>query len=69
VVATRRAPTADLPLTPAAEAFAADLARRAYEVALRHGIAGPFTDLELALWRELREVVGGQAVACRGDAA
>ncbi|HYH67732.1 MAG TPA: hypothetical protein VD866_23750 [Urbifossiella sp.] len=68
-MAARRAPTADRVLTPAAEAFAADLARRAYEVALRHGIAGPFADLELALWREFREVVGGQAGACRGDAA
>ncbi len=69
MVAARRAPTADLPLTPAAEAFAAELARAAYEVALRYGIAGPFADLELALWRELRDVVRDRPVGCRGDAA
>jgi hypothetical protein len=46
-----------LALAPEAEAYAADLARIAYEVALRHGITGPFTDLELSLWREIREVV------------
>lgn len=69
MVAARRAPTPDLPLTPAGEAFAADLARAAYEVALRHGIAGPFADLELALWRELRDVVRDRAVGCCGDAA
>ncbi len=44
-------------LAPEAEAYAADLARAAYEVALRHGITGPFADLELSLWREIREVV------------
>jgi hypothetical protein len=44
-------------LAPEAEAYAADLARAAYEVALRHGITGPFADLELTLWREIREVV------------
>jgi hypothetical protein len=69
VVAARRAPTSDLPLPPAAEAFAADLARAAYEVALRHGIAGPFADLELALWRELRDVVRDRPAGCCGDAA
>jgi hypothetical protein len=44
-------------LAPEAEAYAADLARAAYEVALRHGISGPFADLELSLWREMREIV------------
>lgn len=44
-------------LAPEAEAYAADLTRAAYEVALRHGIIGPFADLELSLWREIREVV------------
>ena len=44
-------------LAPEAEAYAADLARAAYDVALRHGISGPFADLELSLWREIREVV------------
>jgi hypothetical protein len=69
VVAARRAPTPALPLTPAAEAFVADLARAAYDVALRHGITGPFADLELALWRELRDVVRERPAGCRGDAA
>lgn len=67
VVAARRAPT--VALTPAAEAYAADLARAAYEVALRHGIAGSFADLELALWREMRAVVRERPAACPGDAA
>ncbi|MBN9516974.1 hypothetical protein J0H58_00415 [bacterium] len=67
MVAARRAPTPDL--TPAAESYAADLARAAYEVVLRHGISGPFADLELALWREMREVVRERPAACRGDAA
>jgi len=39
------------------EAFAARLASAAYAVALRHGVRGSFADLELDLWRELREVV------------
>jgi hypothetical protein len=46
-----------LPLDPDAEAFAARLARAAYVVALRHGVRGAFPDLELGLWKELREVV------------
>jgi hypothetical protein len=61
VVATVRR-TVFTDLGPEAEAFAARLARVAYEVALRHGITGPFTDLELALWREVREVVRGRDV-------
>jgi hypothetical protein len=69
VVAARRAPTVAPDLTPAAEAFVADLARAAYDVALRHGITGPFADLELALWRELRAVVCEQPAGCCGDAA
>lgn len=67
MVAARRAPTPTL--SPAAESYAADLARAAYEVALRHGIAGSFADLELALWREMREVVRERPAACSGDAA
>lgn len=66
MVAARRAPTPAL--TPAAEAFVAALARAAYDVALRHGITGPFADLELALWRELREVVLGRPAGCLGEA-
>ncbi|MFO0801065.1 MAG: hypothetical protein U0804_26660 [Gemmataceae bacterium] len=68
-MAARRAPSPDPVLTPAAEAFVADLARAAYDVALRHGITGPFADLELALWRELRDVVRDRPVGCRGGAA
>ncbi len=73
MVAARRAPSFDPALSdvlaPATEAFAADLARAAYEVALRHGITGPFADLELALWREMRAVVRERSAACCGDAA
>ncbi len=57
------ADTAPPRLDADAEAFAARLARAAYEVALRHGIKGPFTDLELALWRAVRAEVGGRAGA------
>ncbi|MBY0523839.1 MAG: hypothetical protein K2R98_10600 [Gemmataceae bacterium] len=33
------------------------LTRATYEVALEQGIIGPFLELELALWTELRQVV------------
>ena len=60
-------------LAPEAEAYAADLARAAYEVALRHGITGPFADLELSLWRKIREVVrdhdGNSCLLAAGDSA
>ncbi|WP_171475746.1 hypothetical protein [Frigoriglobus tundricola] len=42
-----------------AESLAARLTRAAYEVALRHGPDRPFTELELALWREIRAIVLG----------
>jgi hypothetical protein len=57
MVATNWNHEPDAPLDPEVEAFAARLTRAAYEVALRHGITGPFADLELDLWHELREVV------------
>ena len=38
------------------EGLVARLSRAAYDVALRHDPRRPFTDLELALWRELRAV-------------
>jgi len=60
MVATNRNYEPDGPLDPEVEAFAARLTRTAYEVALRHGITGPFADLELDLWHELREVVRGR---------
>jgi hypothetical protein len=37
--------------------FAADLARGAYRIALRHGTGGAWLDLELELWRVLTEMV------------
>ena len=40
-----------------AEHLLAELAEAAYGVALRHGIKGPFIDVELELWRELRSVL------------
>jgi len=40
-----------------AEELVAELAQAAYRVALRHGIKGPFIDVELDLWRELRRVL------------
>ncbi len=40
-----------------AEELLAELAAAAYGVALRHGIKGPFIDVELDLWRELRVVL------------
>ncbi len=40
-----------------AEAFVARLSRAAYEEALKQGISGPFAELELAIWRQIREVV------------
>jgi hypothetical protein len=40
-----------------AEELLAELAAAAYGVALRHGIKGPFIDVELDLWRELRGVL------------
>jgi hypothetical protein len=51
-------------LTPTNEALVARLTRTAYDVALQHSPDRPFTELELALWRELRAVIqaaGGAA--------
>jgi hypothetical protein len=39
------------------EQLLAELASAAYQVALRHGLKGPFIDVELDLWRELRAVL------------
>jgi hypothetical protein len=44
-------------LNTEAEAFVARLSRAAYEEALKRGINGPFADLELAIWQQVREVV------------
>ena len=40
-----------------AEDLLAELTTTAYRVALRHGFKGPFIDVELELWRELRNVL------------
>jgi hypothetical protein len=45
---------------PDEEDLLAELAAAAYGVALRHGIKGPFIDVELELWRELRDVLKRQ---------
>lgn len=38
------------------EELVAQLARAAYLVALKHGVRGPFIDVELELWSELQRV-------------
>ena len=40
-----------------AELLLAELTEAAYGVALRHGLKGPFLDVELDLWRALRRVL------------
>lgn len=50
------------------QAFAADLASAAYAVALRHGPAASWVDLELDLWRALIQAVrkwDGEPCRCR----
>lgn len=44
------------------EAYLARLTTAAYEAALRHGIRGSFADLELSLWRALRDAVLDEVV-------
>jgi hypothetical protein len=46
-----------------AEGLLAELTEAAYRVALRHGLKGPFVDVELDLWRELRRVLGDRGEA------
>lgn len=38
------------------EELVARMARAAYLVALKHGVRGPFIDVELELWSELQRV-------------
>ena len=45
--------------------FAAELTRAAYYVALRHGTAGTWLDLELDLWRALADTVKQQFASGR----
>lgn len=49
-------PISEKRLSSKDEALIARLTRAAYDVALRHASDQPFTDLELALWHELRAV-------------
>ncbi|HTU20500.1 MAG TPA: hypothetical protein VMG10_20720 [Gemmataceae bacterium] len=49
--------TATARSTPPTEDLLAELTQVAYGVVLRHGIKGPFIDVELELWRELRRVL------------
>jgi hypothetical protein len=50
------------------EQLVAELAAAAYGVALRHGLKGPFIDVELDLWRALREVLGDRPSGGRAAA-
>jgi hypothetical protein len=47
----------NLKSVPVDEDFLAELTEAAYGVALRHGLKGPFINVELELWRELRAVL------------
>lgn len=49
--------TVNLESASITEELLAELAAAAYGVALRHGLKGPFIDVELDLWRELRVVL------------
>jgi hypothetical protein len=51
-VAPTLEPIAEQYLDPVAEDFAARLTLTAYDVALRQGFKGRFTDLQSALWGE-----------------
>jgi hypothetical protein len=53
-------------IQPEDEDLAARLAAAAYRVALQHGLRGPFIDVELDLWRELRAVItaSGESEQC-----
>jgi hypothetical protein len=55
------APRTDIPV--AGEELLARLTTTAYSVALRHGLNAPFIDVELTLWRELRQVLAEELSA------
>ncbi len=55
--------TANVESVSVDEDLLAELATAAYRVALRHGFNGPFIDVELDLWRELRGVLEQQEEA------
>jgi hypothetical protein len=48
---------------PPPDDFVAELAEAAYQVVLRHGLRGPFLDVELELWGALREAFARALVA------
>jgi hypothetical protein len=47
-------------VTSTGEDLLARLTAAAYSVALRHGLKAPFIEVELALWRELRDVLADE---------
>jgi len=49
------------------EALLARLATTAYQVALKHGIRGPFAQPELEMWRELRSAWEDASEHAEGD--
>ena len=53
-------PAAGVSQPALSEEVIAELAAAAYRVALRHGLRGPFIDVELDLWRELRAALGAE---------
>jgi hypothetical protein len=55
----------DVLLTSKTDALVARLTRAAYDVALHHTPDQPFTELELALWRELRAVFEAEGGVCQ----
>jgi hypothetical protein len=52
-------PTNPFSPNPDIEALAAQLASAAYRVVLEGGLRAPFIDIELGLWRELRNALRG----------
>jgi len=52
-----------LQLDPSVEEFLAELTDAAYRVALQHGIAGTFINVQLGLWSALRGVFARRAAA------
>ena len=49
------------------EALLARLATTAYQVALKHGVRGPFAQFELEMWRELRSAWDDAREHAEGD--
>lgn len=56
-------PSKRVRLDPPAEEFLATLTDAAYQVALQHGVAGSFVDVQLDLWAALRGVLASQTPA------